>query len=103
MQVVRVVGEYKEDGESTGARLFVLCGVDEDGRMVDGEWFGYDRYEDGVEQPFLVRVGETVDFGGEPKEVLRTNIGERSQSKKARQDVYRRGTRVARSAYSKGR
>ena len=78
MKLVRIVGEYKENGERTGAKAFILCGVDEDDRIIDGEWFGYARYEHGVEHPFVVRFGETLDFGSEPREVLRTNIGGRS-------------------------
>ena len=78
MRLVRIVGEYKEGGEPIGSRAVILCGVDNNGRLVDGEWFGYDRYDDGVEQPFVLRFGELFDFGGDPKEVQRTNIGQRA-------------------------
>ena len=58
MRLIRIVGELKDAGELTGDKVFIVCGVDHDDRIVDGEWFGYDRYSDNVEAPFILRFGE---------------------------------------------
>jgi hypothetical protein len=78
MPIVRVVAVSKEQGVTyKDFKVVLLCGVDDQRRITDGEWFGYVKNES-VVHPFLLVRGERFMYGGEEHSFEQTNIGTKS-------------------------
>lgn len=75
MRIVRVVAVFREGGHSHQNYKFVLiCGIDANGRLIDGEWMGYIE-NDSVLWPFILKSGDSCFFGGEEHYAEPTNFG----------------------------
>lgn len=75
MRIVRVVAVFREGGHSHQNYKFVLiCGIDANGRLIDGEWMGYIE-NDSVFWPFILKGGESCFYGGEEHCAEPTNLG----------------------------
>jgi hypothetical protein len=77
MRVVRIVAEWRKDGHRESAYKFCLvCGLNTDALIADGEWMGYIK-EDQTYWPFILRNGNACFYGGNEPWSERTNIGQR--------------------------
>ena len=77
MNLVRITAEYKEGGHAySDYRIVILCGVNQDHQLAEGEWFGYVRNEK-IFYPFVLRHGKELFYGGDEPWAEPTNIGQR--------------------------
>lgn len=77
MNLARITAEYKEGGHGySDYRIVILCGINEDHRLAQGEWFGYVRNEQ-IFYPFVLRNGKEFFYGGDKHWAEPTNIGQR--------------------------
>ena len=73
MRIVRIVAEYKEGGNRlSGYKFFLVCGLNEDRRVVSGEWIGYMKNES-VYYPFIFK-NDTCFYGGDEQTYEPINI-----------------------------
>ena len=74
--IVRIVAKYVENDSPAGNYRFVLlCGIDENGRIAEGEWLGYTHNNDQY-FPFLLQRTPypCIFLGGEEKYFEPTSI-----------------------------
>jgi hypothetical protein len=64
MQIARLLATHIEGGHPTNNRFTLLCGIDGNNHLVNGEWFGYTRTNQ-IEYPFVLRHGDLHLCGGE--------------------------------------
>jgi hypothetical protein len=53
MPIVRLLATCIDRGNPTNDKIVLLCGIDESGRLKDGEWFGAWRREENL-YPFVL-------------------------------------------------
>ena len=76
MRIVRLSAVFREGGCSHRNFRFVLvCGVDENCRISDGEWMGYIKNES-IFWPFILKNSNSCFYGGEEHYAEPTNIGD---------------------------
>jgi hypothetical protein len=69
---------YREGGHSyNNYKFFLLCGINADLQIEDGEWMGYFINET-VHWPFILKNGKSCFYGGEEHSYEPTNIGSSS-------------------------
>jgi hypothetical protein len=73
---VRVVAALREAGQvDTASKLYLLCGIDENEKILSGEWFGYTQ-NGAFSYPFILKTGSgELFFGWDEHYMERTNIG----------------------------
>jgi hypothetical protein len=75
MRIVRVVAAFREGGHSHKNYRFVLvCGIDANQHLTDGEWMAYIQNES-IFWPFILKNGDSCFYGGEEHYAEPTNIG----------------------------
>lgn len=76
-KVVRLVAKYSEGKTPSGNYRFVIvCGIDDENRIVEGEWMGFIHNND-VYHPFRLERSPKyqLNFGGEEKYYEPTTLG----------------------------
>lgn len=76
MQIVRILAAYRDGGYShKDYKLVLMCGIDEQRRIVEGEWMGYAQNE-ALYYPFILKANESPEFfyGGEDNSSEPTNL-----------------------------
>ena len=77
MKVVRIVAVPRDSGHTyDDYTIVLLCGLDDNGYIVNGEWYGCVRNE-AETLPFVLQRGERFFYGGEDQNFTHTNIGTR--------------------------
>jgi len=77
MKIVRVLAEHKEGGERLSDYKFILvCGLDDERKVVSGEWLGYLKIES-VYYPFIL-TNDTCFYGGDEHEYEPINIASKN-------------------------
>ena len=74
--IARIVAKYAENESPSGNyRLVLVCGLDEQDRIADGEWMGYTHNND-IHYPFVLSSErkEKLFVGGEEKYFEITSI-----------------------------
>ena len=75
MKTVRMVSTFREGGfGQTDYKLVILCGVNEQNNIEDGEWMGYIKNES-LLHPFILKEGKILTYGGEDNYLEMTNLG----------------------------
>lgn len=75
MHIVRIVAEFRDGGHSHENYKFVLvCGIDANQHLVEGEWMGYIQNES-ILWPFILKNGNSCFYGGEEHYAEPTNVG----------------------------
>lgn len=78
MNIVRVMSLWMDGGVvQEQYKIVLLCGIDEQQRILDGEWMGYVK-NDGISHPFILKSQNKLFFyGGDEHDFQSTNIGEK--------------------------
>jgi hypothetical protein len=75
MKIVRVVAESRDqDPSARGLRVYLLCGLDEDGSLSDGEWMGYTKQKNLI-HAFVLESGVRLKYGGKEAYHEVTDLG----------------------------
>lgn len=78
MPIARIVAIYKEGGHAYKEyKIVLVCKINEDGRISDGEWFGCVK-SNAVIYPFVLQNGDRFLYGYEENTFEPTNIGSRT-------------------------
>ena len=78
MPIVRIVAISKEGGHAyKDYKIVLVCQINENGHISDGEWFGCVYFES-VSYPFVLQNGSRLFYGYEKNEFEPTNIGSRT-------------------------
>lgn len=74
MYIARIVAVFREGGHSHKNFRFVLvCGIDSNQRLTDGEWMGYIQNQS-ILWPFILTNGDSCFYGGEDHYAEQTNV-----------------------------
>lgn len=77
MPIVRVVAVSKEGGHLyKDYKIMLVCQINDDGRIAEGEWFGCVKFES-ISYPFVLQNGNRLFYGYEENTYEPTNIGSR--------------------------
>ncbi len=75
MNIVRVMAVSREGGHrNTNLKVTLLCAINANNQMEDGEWMGYIKNES-VLYPFILKNRNSCFYGGEEYSFEPTNIG----------------------------
>jgi hypothetical protein len=75
--MLRVIAILKQGGHTyKDNKIVLLCHVNEQCHISDGEWFGYVRNES-VHNPFILQEGKRFFYGDVEHSFQPTNIGSR--------------------------
>lgn len=81
MPIVRIVAVSKEGGHAyEDYKIVLVCQINEDRRISEGEWFGCVESE-AVSYPFVLQNGDKLFYGYEKNAFESTNIGKRTIAK----------------------
>lgn len=84
MKIVRVAAEGRDAMPDTkGFRVYVLCGLNADNTLADGEWMGYAKQKGNI-YPFVLQGGRKLIYGMEEPYFELTDLG----SKRIEPDSY---------------
>jgi hypothetical protein len=63
MNIVRIIAKYV-DGTTivNGTRLIIMAGIDDIGKLIDGEWYGHMVVDD-EKYPFMLHDNGVIDYG----------------------------------------
>ena len=63
MNIVRIIANYV-DGTTivNSTRLIIMAGIDDRGKLIDGEWHGH-IVVDGAKYPFILHENGVIDYG----------------------------------------
>lgn len=69
LEIVRIVAVYRDRGQRVpSSTTTVLCGLDDAGNVVDGQWMGFSM-DEGTRYPFIWETFKGVfDYGWGPEE-----------------------------------
>ncbi|EIU5019222.1 TPA: hypothetical protein ACGJ68_007004 [Pseudomonas aeruginosa] len=77
MAFSRIIAIHKDGGHLQHEyKAIILCHINEQNKISDGEWFGYIKNES-ITYPFVLQRGQQLFYGNEAQWFEPTNIGSR--------------------------